>query len=83
MIIVGDGIIDGLGYDWWARDQDDENPYGRPNLLKLQTVSRVEIIGLRFLNSPQKAMDFQDVDDVTVNNIDVRTDLFRQFGWET
>ncbi len=31
--IKGDGIIDGLGYDWWVREWNLQNKNNRPHML--------------------------------------------------
>jgi len=49
--IVGDGIVDGLGYDWWVREWEHKNN-GRPHLLRYNRVQYSEISGIKWLNSP-------------------------------
>jgi hypothetical protein len=38
LTIKGHGMVDGLGYDWWVREWNQTNKYGRPNLLDFNRV---------------------------------------------
>lgn len=38
LTIKGEGMVDGLGYDWWIREWNRENKNGRPNLLNFYRV---------------------------------------------
>lgn len=38
LTIKGHGMVDGLGYDWWIREWNQANKYGRPNLLDFNRV---------------------------------------------
>ena len=81
LTIKVEGIVDGLGYDWWLRDLDGGNPNGRPTLVEFQRAQKIEICCVKFLNSPKTTIDIKDADDVLVHDIDIRTDILKQFGW--
>jgi hypothetical protein len=34
LTFTGQGMVDGLGYDWWIREWNHKNTYGRPHLLQ-------------------------------------------------
>ena len=53
LTIKGDGVVDGLGYDWWIREWNRENPHGRPHLLHFDRVQTAEITGVEWRNSPR------------------------------
>jgi hypothetical protein len=45
-------MVDGLGYDWWVREWKVQNPHGRPQLMRWQSVQNAEITGVEFRNAP-------------------------------
>lgn len=77
MTIKGEGIVDGLGYEWWLREWNKKNKNGRPLLLQMQRVVLAEITGVKWLNSPRFYMHFDDVDSFYVHDLEIRTDVLR------
>jgi len=51
--LVGQGVIDGQAQlsSWWINYK--EKPYARPHLLFLNRCSNMNVVGLKFMNSPQ------------------------------
>ena len=78
LTIKGEGMIDGLGYDWWVREWKGKNTYGRPHLLNYQRVQTSEITGVEFRNSPQWNMALVDIDSLWVHDMEIMVDILRQ-----
>jgi polygalacturonase len=79
--VIGHGVVDGLGYEWWAREWKNENPIGRPKLLKFKGVQNAEIKNVTWLNSPFWTIDLEDVDNVRVHDFKIHTSILKQKGW--
>jgi hypothetical protein len=76
--IQGDGVIDGLGYEWWVREWNLENKYDRPHLLEFNQVKTSEISGVKFLNSPRFHMELNDVDSINIHDLEIMVDILKQ-----
>jgi len=61
LTIKGEGIVDGLGYDWWIREWDQKNKHGRPLNLKFEGIQNAEIAGVTWLNPAFWNMDLHDM----------------------
>ena len=75
--IKGEGIVDGLGYDWWVREWNLKNKYNRPHMLAYTEVQFSEISGVKFLNSPRFFMQIYDIDSVYIHDMEIVTDIFK------
>jgi hypothetical protein len=51
--INGQGTVEGQGYDWWVREWNHKNKFGRPNLLQYNRVQTSEISGVAWRNGPR------------------------------
>jgi polygalacturonase len=66
--ISGGGTIDGNGSSgWWA----NYKTLNRPDLIKLNSDTTVEIQGVTIQNSPKEHLTFDDTNNVTINNITI------------
>lgn len=81
LTIRGQGIVDGLGYEWWVRDWYHMNKNGRPVLLQMIRVQTAEITGVKWLNSPRFFMHLSDIDSFYIHDFEIRTDILKQTGW--
>lgn len=79
--IEGEGIVDGLGYDWWTRTWEHKDKNKAPRLLQWYQVQTGEISGVKWLNSPRFFIHLQDIDSVYVHDFEIRTDVLRQKAW--
>lgn len=77
LTIQGEGIVDGLGYDWWVREWDHKNKMGRPHLLSYKRVQMSEISGITWLNSPMYHMALNDIDSVYIHDLEIRVDILK------
>ena len=76
--IQGDGVVDGLGYEWWVREWNLENKYDRPHLLEFNQVQTSEISGVKFLNGPRFHMELNDVDGINIHDLEIFVDILKQ-----
>lgn len=81
LTIRGNGIVDGLGYEWWVREWEHKNKNGRPFLFQLTRVQTGEVSGVKWLNSPRFYMKLTDVDSFYIHDFEIRTDVLRQKAW--
>lgn len=77
MTIKGEGIVDGLGYDWWVREWSGKYKNSNPRLLQMYQVQTGEITGVKWLNSPRFNIHLQDIDSFYVHDFEIRTDVLR------
>lgn len=75
--IKGQGIVDGLGYDWWIREWNHMNKRGRPVLLQMNRIQTGEISGVKWLNSPRFFMYLSDIDSFYIHDFEIRTDILK------
>ena len=78
--IGGSGLIDGLGYDWWVREWKVQNENGRFNLIEFRRSRIIEIYGLELRNAPHSFIKVKDVDRVSIHDIAIETQIFKQSG---
>lgn len=78
--IGGNGLIDGLGYDWWVREWKVQNPNGRFNLIEARKSRGIHIYGLELRNAPHSFIKVKDVDSVNIHDIAIETQIFKQSG---
>lgn len=78
--ITGEGTVDGLGYEWWAREWSSGVERGRPNLLEFERVRNSTVTNLTWLNSPQRHLNLFDVDDITIQNMEIFVSMLKQKG---
>lgn len=77
LVIKGEGIVDGLGYDWWTREWNRENKFGRAHLLAFKRVSRADISGVKFMNAPMYHLHLLDIDSVSIHDFNVEVSMLR------
>jgi len=75
--IKGNGIVDGLGYEWWIREWNHMNKRGRPVLLNMNHIQTAEIGGIKWLNSPRFFMYLSDIDSFYIHDFEIRTDILK------
>ena len=80
LTIKGHGMVDGLGYDWWLREWNQTNIYGRPNLLDFKRVQYAEITGVEWRNAPAWNMQLDDIDSVYIHDFEINVDILSQRG---
>lgn len=73
----GEGIVDGLGYDWWTREWNQENKYGRAHLLAFKRVSNSEITGIKFMNAPMYHLHLLDIDNIYIHDFEIEVSMLR------
>jgi len=78
--IKGNGKIDGLGYDWWVRDWNKENPHKRPLMIRFNQVQTSEITGVKLINSPRFYLKLADIDSVWIHDMEIITSAFKHKG---
>ncbi len=66
--IRGEGTIDGRGYNWWRKGENDEK---RPRTIQFINVKRVTIEGINIVNSPCWTVHPIHCDNVTIHNISI------------
>ncbi len=77
VVLEGNGVIDGSGYNWWwfviitGIDK-------RPHMLGIDGSENIQISGLTFLNSPQFHLYLTDVHNLHVNGINVTVEVDKQ-----
>ena len=78
LTIRGEGLVDGLGYDWWDREWAQKNKFGRPHLLQFERVQTAEITGVRWINSPFYHLNLEDIDSVHIHDLEIFVDILKQ-----
>ncbi len=67
--VRGEGTIDGRGYNWWGKGENDEK---RPRTIQFINVKRVTIEGINIVNSPCWTVHPIHCDNVTIHNISIK-----------
>uniref|UniRef100_A0A914CHI5 Uncharacterized protein n=1 Tax=Acrobeloides nanus TaxID=290746 RepID=A0A914CHI5_9BILA len=84
--LTGNGTIDGQGYDWWVHVWNSSIDH-RPFLFRMKHSKEVEIFNMFFKNTPFWTMDFDDMLDLHIHDVDIHVDvvaqkaLMKQFGY--
>ncbi|MGK3750356.1 MAG: polygalacturonase [Bacillariaceae sp.] len=76
--IVGIGMIDGNGQEWWDAFENDRSilKAGRPNLIQLLDCHQVEISGVTLIDSPFWCLHPVLCTDVHIHHIKIRSHMY-------
>eukprot|EP00698_Gefionella_okellyi_P003151 TRINITY_DN12947_c0_g1_i1.p1 TRINITY_DN12947_c0_g1~~TRINITY_DN12947_c0_g1_i1.p1 ORF type:complete len:467 (-),score=99.21 TRINITY_DN12947_c0_g1_i1:98-1498(-) len=69
--IIGSGLINGRGYEWWLKTILNELKHDRPKLLSMFQCVDIYMDGIRAQDAPMFHFPWSDVRNVTVKNIDI------------
>ena len=75
----GKGEIDGQGYMWWVREVLRIDPIGRPTMIHIWKGRNIDFSGITLRNSPRYHIDFNDVENVYVHDMEIKVNVMSQF----
>ena len=78
LVLLGNGLVDGQGYDWWETAIAHKFNYHRPHMLWVYGSEDVEIHDLHFRNSPNFHCRIYDVHRLHIRNISIHVDVTAQ-----
>jgi polygalacturonase len=67
----GGGTIDGQGQAWWAKFRSGAEMLGRPRLMYLSRVERLEVSGLHIQNSPMFHVVLNNTTDTLISGLTI------------
>jgi polygalacturonase len=78
LTLLGSGVVDGQGYEWWWTAIEHKFNYHRPHMLWVYGSEDVEVHDLHFLNSPNFHCRIYDVHRLHIRNISIHVDVTAQ-----
>ncbi len=72
--IQGSGSVDGQGYMWWVREYIGQNHHGRPKLLRMDKSVKIEVTGVKWVNSPSFHIYARTTDTSHYHDFEIEVD---------
>eukprot|EP00128_Syssomonas_multiformis_P004328 Colp12_sorted_trinity150504_noHs@1101 len=76
--IVGSGLMDGQGFDWWVAVIFRKMADHRPRFLSMRRCENIRMDGFRMKNAAMFHIYLFDVNNVDIRNINIDVDVFKQ-----